>query len=238
MVMSQQFETLLERGLDPALDPILWANAGGNASLALTATQRSVSQRLADILLPRPMCVAVQIGRDFNVIPSYNSAVTMFADVQWQSGRGAQAARVDVGPGTTFTLAAAQSVSVTVTMSATGADLVTATLQCTMAPANAQNPLPAYLTDRFDNLIAQATSASTRVPAFARRAYVLTGSDRMSGQVEIQYQTLLGGAFQIADCHSGDLVPPQATHYVVVNPTLAPNNIDLVTCFVMFELVL
>lgn len=229
--MTADLGALFERGLDPALDPLLWANAGGNVELVTSASVQTVKNRIASLRLPRPMCIMVQIGRIVENAMFLGTGVTIQADVSWQAGRGTQFAVVDVGPGTTFTLAAAQAVSITVIMTAAVPTAAHATLNCTLAPGTAANPLPAYKTDVFDSIHQQAT-AVTLIPAFARRCHLQTTDDALAGQLEIEYASLSGGQFTTG--FSGDLVPPSATVYQIWNPTAATDS----RTFAMFELVL
>ena len=230
---------------DPALDPQLWENAGGNATITLTAALRDIRNKIASVKLPRPMCVAVQMGIEGRlgggIADNAGGAVmgtrtSTLCEVQWQSGRGTHRVLIDAGQGTTFTLAAAQAVNVNARLvNNAGSELDSVTFQCTMAPAMTQNPLPAYFTLHLQTVSAAGASGNLFMPAFARRVVVTCANATTRAGLTVEFRENAGTT--IAQYLANDaniLIPANATRVNVSNPTAS----DALLVQVRFELVL
>ncbi len=186
----------------------IWANAGGKAVLQPTAANQVLVGRVGKLTLPEPKMVTVQIGESTLFGQSTTTGCIILGRVDWQSGRGSHRAYFDVYRGTTFTVAAADSVEVTILYALSAfVPSVPATFNCTMAPAATINPMPATLTIRAPLAAATPTSIGrvttigpwtlSHMPAYARK--LTLSSTVQNAAAGCLVELLSGGVAIIAD---------------------------------------
>lgn len=183
---------------DPALDPLLWRDAGANATLTLPTSLQIQKAELGRLSLPRPMVVTVQVSTQIALAARFDANTGVRLRVDWQSGRGNQTAWVDAGLGTTFTVSAAQAITLQAAFAGTTAG-ASVLLNSTFAPATALNPMPATWTTIATCLAGVAkTVAPTPNPdfgpsplsqgfvPFAKKLWIYTDQFNNSPAVRVQ----------------------------------------------------
>lgn len=245
-----------QRGADPALDPLYWQHAGDTADLSILVASGLLINRakLGRLSLPRPMSVMVQIGRVGGSQGGGGLAVRLPTDsrliamIDWQGGRSAHRAFVDIGSGTTFSIAGAQALEVTGMLVLEAANTARASVQCSFAPGSSSNPA------RFSCIRQNITAAggtftsngslfntigpfghTDTIPPFARRMQLILDDHTVYGSIELALRangTIIHETTPMANewCD----IPSNVDGFLITNNHPA----NAVNCIPFFELAL
>ncbi len=184
-----------------------------------------VKRRILDVRSTAGGMWACQISSEtVSVSAGAASDEACWAVVSWQSGRGTHLATVDVTKATSFTLSAAEAVSVDVVLGGSVAGSVR-NVYATAGPATAANPIPARLTVSPDSLVAGVESTIIPLPTFARSVQVVSAVANMSTGIEVRfYSNTAGGVRTVTEFGGPGVnipIPPNAQAWALFHATVS-----------------
>lgn len=163
--------------------------AGGNGLIGGAQSGAPMSVALARLDMKRPGMVAIQIGK---IAQTDVAGFQVYADVSWQVQRASQTVSVDVP--CSFTLAAADHVSVSARMGTNPINGALYQVDAAMAPAMAPSAgLATFTQDALINLAPGATSSAMLIPSYARTLSVFLSDRTVAGSIVAQYSLRLTG---------------------------------------------
>lgn len=204
-------------------------------TIAAATASGEVKAKLLRLEMPTPQCVVVQLSREFQAIGGViGGRKDLTALVNWSCGAGDHQAEVDIGPGTVFTLAAAQTVEVTAKLTVYGTSSVARTVRvaATAAPADANNPIPAIMTQAVavpgtvpPAIAATAQSADFVIPQWTRRIWLEGSTPTQIGQAQILlFDGPAGQTVAVGQGPGPIIVPKYASHAAIYCPAA---NLDV-----------
>lgn len=226
-------------------------NWGGHARLTdnfTTAAPTDLNAPLFRARLPQPMLVEVQAAATPVTVTAEASANTVVSlDLGWQSGRGTLSATVDVGIGTTFTLAASEFLQVSARLRNAARPWSTAVplnngtqffVDAVAAPAQNSAPRPAnmvHVTTSIAAGVAGTADETLLIPAFARTVTIMPRTANTShgdvASVRFDVQNAFGTGLVSFTGPGPHPIPPNGVLYAVRN-----NATNAQTLWLMWEI--
>lgn len=190
-------------------DGRVWSNvidaSESGGSVQLVATGQSAAKLMRVRRGVPGMCI-FEISSTLQSEDTTAAGPILYAEVDWQVGRGTQRATVEVGRACVFTVAAAEVVDIKTYLS-TSTSTSVYNVSGTCAPCEAMAPIPAYMTEAAT--VIAGGSNTFDAPPWARAFRVYAVESGLAAATVIQYRSFVaaGGRVMSQIVPIGERIP-------------------------------